>query len=161
MPIKYQLDATDRQMIRALQQNGRMTNLDLAAEVNLSPSPCLRRLRNLERTGVIKGYGIDVDAAAYGLPVTVFVRVSLEKHDHDTVQLFEDGIRKIPEVLECFVMTGSSDYLLRVVVSDLEDYERFVRQRLHSVGVISSIDTSFVYGVVKQTHVYPDTSEHD
>ena len=156
MPKTDQLDATNRKIIRALQKNGRMTNLDLAAEVNLSPSPCLRRLRNLERDGVIKGYSIDVDATAYGLPVTAFVRVSLEKHVDDTVGQFEARVRAIPEVLECFVMTGVSDYLLRVVVSDLEDYERFVRQRLHPIGGISSIDTSFVYGVVKQTHVYPE-----
>ncbi len=156
MPKIPKIDATDRKMIRALQKNGRMTNLELSAEVNLSPSPCLRRLRNLERDGVIENYSIDVNAAAYGLPVTAFVRVSLEKHTDKTVKNFEDKVRSIPEVLECFVMTGLSDYLLRVVVSDLEDYERFVRQRLHPAGGIASIDTSFVYGVVKRTHVFPD-----
>lgn len=156
MPKNTKLDATDRKLIRALQGNGRMSNLDLSAAINLSPSPCLRRLRNLERGGVIKGYNIEVDADAYGLPVTAFVRVSLEKHTGDTVNQFEDRIRSIPEVLECFVMTGLSDYLLRVVVADLEDYERFVRQRLHPVGGISSIDTSFVYGLVKRTHVFPE-----
>lgn len=156
MPKNSEIDATDRKMIRALQRNGRMTNLELAGEVNLSPSPCLRRLRNLESNNVINGYSIDVDANAYGLPVTVFVRVSLEKHTDETVRHFENRIGIIPEVLECYVMTGLSDYLLRVVVSDLEDYERFVRQRLHPIGSISSIDTSFVYGVIKRTHVYPE-----
>ncbi|MEL7254278.1 MAG: Lrp/AsnC family transcriptional regulator [Pseudomonadota bacterium] len=159
MPNPAKLDATDRKIIRALQQNGRMSNLDLSAKVNLSPSPCLRRLRNLERAGVIKGYSIDVDAAAYGLPVMAFVRVSLEKHSEDTVTEFEDRVRAIPEVLECFVMTGLSDYLLRVVVSDLEDYERFVRQRLHPMGGISSIDSSFVYGYVKRSHVFPELTK--
>lgn len=153
MPI---LDATDRKIIRALQKNGRMTNLDLAAEVNLSPSPCLRRLRLLEKSGAITGYSVDVDAKAYGLPVTVMVRISLERHNEDLVRHFEAQMKSIPEVLECFVMTGLSDYLLRVVVSDLEGYERFVRDRLHLIGGISSIDTSFVYGVVKRTHVFPD-----
>ena len=153
------LDATDRKIIRALQKNGRMTNLDLSEEVNLSPSPCLRRLRNLERHGVISGYSVDVDGEAYGLPVTAFVRVSLERHVEDTVQQFEERVRSIPEVMECFVMTGLSDYLLRVVVSDLADYERFVRQRLHPVGGIGSIDTSFVYGVVKRSHVFPELSD--
>ncbi|SEJ86264.1 transcriptional regulator, AsnC family [Cribrihabitans marinus] len=150
------LDATDRKIIRALQKNGRMTNLDLAAEVNLSPSPCLRRLRLLEKSGAITGYSVDVDAKAYGLPVTVMVRISLERHNEDLVRHFEAQMKSIPEVLECFVMTGLSDYLLRVVVSDLEGYERFVRDRLHPIGGISSIDTSFVYGVVKRTHVFPD-----
>ncbi|GGH34853.1 hypothetical protein GCM10010973_27780 [Cribrihabitans marinus] len=133
-----------------------MTNLDLAAEVNLSPSPCLRRLRLLEKSGAITGYSVDVDAKAYGLPVTVMVRISLERHNEDLVRHFEAQMKSIPEVLECFVMTGLSDYLLRVVVSDLEGYERFVRDRLHPIGGISSIDTSFVYGVVKRTHVFPD-----
>lgn len=156
MSKKYQIDAIDRKIIRALQRDGRMTNLDLSAEVNLSPSPCLRRLRNLENSGVIKGYSVDVDTKAYGLPVTVFVRISLEKHGGDSVLQFEKKINAIPEVLECFVMTGLSDYLLRVVVSDLEDYERFVRQRLHKIGGISSIDTSFVYGIVKSIKVLPE-----
>ncbi len=156
MPKNPKLDSTDRKIIRALQRNGRMTNLDLSEEVNLSPSPCLRRLRILEREGVIKSYSIDVDGDAYGLPVTAFVRVSLDRHVEDTVQQFEEQVRSIPEVLECFVMTGLSDYLLRVVVSDLSDYERFVRERLHPIGGIGSIDSSFVYGVVKRTSVFPE-----
>ena len=158
MPRSSPIDATDRKIIRALQRNGRITNLDLAAVVNLSPSPCLRRLRILEKSGVITGYNVDVDAQAYGLPVTVMVRISLDKHNQDTVSHFEAQMKAIPEILECFVMTGLSDYLLRVVVSDLEGYERFVRKRLHPIGAISSIDTSFVYGVVKRTHVFPDVS---
>ena len=155
MPQIPQLDATDRKIIRALQRNGRMTNLDLAEEVHLSPSPCLRRLRALEKNGAIRGYSVEVDAKAYGLPVTVMVRVTLDGHDEATVQRFESQIKAIPEVLECFVMSGLSDYLLRVVVSDLEDYERFVRARLHPIGGIGSIDTSFVYGIVKRSQVFP------
>ncbi|WP_298934608.1 Lrp/AsnC family transcriptional regulator [uncultured Ruegeria sp.] len=156
MPKPAKIDATDRKMIRALQENGRITNLDLAEAVNLSPSPCLRRLRSLEQKEVIRGYSIDVDSAAYGLPITIFVRVTLDGHTASVVGLFEEEIRNIPEVLECYVMTGAADYLLRVVVSDLEDYERFVRQRLHKIGHIRSIDTSFVYGIVKKTQVFPE-----
>lgn len=156
MPMTARIDAIDRKIIRALQHNGRITNLDLASEVNLSPSPCLRRLRILEKSGAITGYSVDVDAQAYGLPLTVMVRISLEKHTEEIVSRFEAQMKAIPEILECFVMTGVSDYLLRVVVRDLEDYERFVRKRLHPIGVISSIDTSFVYGVVKRTHVFPE-----
>lgn len=149
------MDPKDRQIIRALQRDGRMTNQDLAAEVNLSPSPCLRRLRNLEASGAIRGYSVNVDARAYGLPVNVFVRVSLEKHTEDVVQHFENQVRAIDEVLECYVMTGVSDYLLRVVVADLDGYEKFVRKRLHPIGGIGSIDTSFAYGTVKKADVYP------
>jgi len=156
MPTIPQIDATDRKILRALQRNGRITNLDLAAEVNLSPSPCLRRLRNLEANGAITGYSMTVDAKTYGLPVEAIVQIRLNKHIRETVEHFETRMCDIPEVLECFVMTGLSDYLLRVVVHDLEDYERFVRERLHSIGGISSIDTSFVYGVVKRTNVFPE-----
>lgn len=150
------MDSKDRQIIRALQRDGRMTNQDLAETVNLSPSPCLRRLRNLETSGVIKGYGVEVDAKAYGLPVTVFVRIRLDKHDEDTVRHFETRVAAIDEILECYVMTGLSDYLLRVVAADLDDYETFVRTRLHPIGGIGSIDTSFAYGTVKRTGVFPE-----
>jgi DNA-binding Lrp family transcriptional regulator len=149
------MDSKDRQIIRALQRNSRMTNQDLAAEVNLSPSPCLRRVKLLEQSGALKGYTADVDAEAYGLPVTVFVRVSLTGHTENTVQQFEVQVSRLDQVLECFVMTGTSDYLLRVVVADLADYESFVRKRLHPIGSICSIDSSFVYGVVKKTGVFP------
>ncbi len=149
------MDSKDRQIIRALQHDGRMTNQDLAEKVNLSPSPCLRRLRNLEQSGVIKSYSPDVDAKAYGLPVTVFVRVTLENHSEDNVTHFERQVKDTNEILECYVMTGMSDYLLRVIVADLDNYENFVRNRLHRMGGIRSIDTSFVYGTVKKTAVFP------
>ena len=136
--------------------DGRMTNQELAEKVSLSPSPCLRRLRGLEKSGIIKGYNVEVDARAYGLPVTVFVRVRLERHSEEIVQHFEDHIRKTENVLECHVMTGLSDYLLKVVVEDLDSYEAFVRKHLHSIGSIASIDTSFAYGVVKKIAVFPD-----
>ncbi|RKQ69467.1 AsnC family transcriptional regulator [Litorimonas taeanensis] len=149
------MDSKDRQIIRALQSDGRMTNQDLAEKVNLSPSPCLRRLRNLEKSGIISGYSVDVDSVAYGLPVTVFVRVQLDKHTEDVVQNFEAQISKIDHVLECYMMTGRADYLLKVIVADLNDYEGFVRRALHPIGGIGSIDTSFAYGVVKKTSVFP------
>ena len=153
--MRSQVDDKDRQIIRALQRNSRMTNQDLAAEVNLSPSPCLRRVKLLEQSGALKGYTAEIDAEAYGLPVTVFVRVSLTGHTEKVVQQFEKQISRVDQVLECFVMTGTSDYLLRVVVADLSDYENFVRKRLHPIGGIGSIDSSFVYGVVKKTGVFP------
>ncbi|WP_322990761.1 Lrp/AsnC family transcriptional regulator [Hoeflea sp.] len=149
------MDSKDRQIIRALQKNGRITNQDLAAEVNLSPSPCLRRLRILEDSGVIRGYSVDVDAKAYGLPMTVFIRIRLERHTGDHIKVFEDRIRALDEVLECHLMTGPADYLLRVVVAGLDHYEDFIRNRIHGIGGIASIDTSIVYGTVKKTAVFP------
>ncbi|WP_116598892.1 Lrp/AsnC family transcriptional regulator [Primorskyibacter marinus] len=149
------MDTKDRQIIRALQRDGRMTNQDLAEAVNLSPSPCLRRVRNLEAKGVIQGYSAEVDAAAYGLAITVFVRIKLERHNEEDVQKFEKRVRLIDEVLECHVMTGAMDYQLRVLVPDLEAYENFIRNRIHPIGGVASIDTSFVYGTVKRTAVFP------
>lgn len=150
------MDKTDRNIIRALQKNARMTNQELADTVNLSPSPCLRRVRALENSGIIKSYTLEVDNEAFGLPVTVFVRVQLDKHTQDVVAHFESQIIDQENVLECFVMTGRADYLLKVVVKDLHDYEDFVRHSLHSIGCIASIDTSFAYGVVKKTSLLPD-----
>ena len=149
------MNQKDRQIIRALQRNGRMTNQELSLEVNLSPSPCLRRLRQLEETGVIKGYAAEIDAKSYGLAVTVFVRVKLKDHKEETIQRFEQSVASTPEILECYLMTGQSDYLLRVLVKDLESYEVFVRSRLHSIGEIGSMDSSFVYGTIKKTSVFP------
>lgn len=152
------VDSKDRQIIRALQRDGRMTNQDLAEAVNLSPSPCLRRVRNLEASGVIRGYSADVDAAAYGMAITVFVRIRLERHNETDVQSFEGKVRRMDEVLECHVLTGAMDYQLRVLVPDLEAYESFIRNRIHPIGGIASIDTSFVYGTVKKTAVFPPAS---
>lgn len=150
-----EMDEKDRQIIRTLQREGRMSNQDLAEAVNLSPSPCLRRLRNLEKAGVILGYSARVDPKAYGLAITAFVRIRLERHDETTVQTFEQEVARMEEVLECHVMTGQTDYQLRVVVESLDAYEEFIRVRLHRVGGIGSIDTSFAYGTVKDTMVFP------
>jgi Lrp/AsnC family leucine-responsive transcriptional regulator len=149
------MDDKDRQIIRALQRDGRMSNQDLAVAVNLSPSPCLRRLRNLEKRGVIRGYSARVEPRAYGLAITAFVRIRLERHDEATVGSFEREVGRMEEVLECHVMTGHSDYQLRVVIDSLDAYEAFIRTRLQRVGGIGSIDTSFAYGTVKDSMVFP------
>ena len=149
------MDSKDFQIIRELQRDGRQSNQELSERVNLSPSPCLRRVRNLEKEGVIRGYAAIVDEARLGLPVTAFVRVTLERHNEETTRAFEESIRGIEEILDCYVMTGGSDYLLRVVAADLQSYERFVRERLHKVKAIASIDTGFAYGVVKRSSLLP------
>jgi DNA-binding Lrp family transcriptional regulator len=149
------MDKKDREIIRELQKDGRITNNELASRVNLSPSPCLRRLKNLEHQKIIKAYSVEIDAQAYGLPITVFARVQLEKHSDAMVKRFEECMESAEQVLECYVMTGVSDYLLKIIVADLHDYEVFVRKVLHPTECIASIDTSFAYGTVKKTGVYP------
>ncbi len=151
------MDKKDRLIIKALQENGRLTNQDLAERVNLSPSPCLRRTRALEASGVIKGYTAIVDEQAFGLPITVFVRIRLSEHTGAAVQTFEEQVRSLDQILDCYVVTGSDDYILRVLTRDLADYERFVRERLHRIPGISSIDTSFAYGTVKRSMSFPQT----
>jgi len=152
------VDKIDKKILRELQRNGRITNQELADSVNLSPSPCLRRVKQLEASGMIKGYTAEVDHEAYGLPIIAFVRIELERHSAAIVQEFENGIKLVDNVLECYVMSGRSDYLLKVLVKDLHDYEHFVRHQLQEIPNIASIDSSFAYGVVKRSHVLPMTS---
>ena len=149
------MDKKDFQILHQLQLDARLSNQELAQRVNLSPSPCLRRVRQLEDSGVIRGYTAIVDQQAFGLPITVFIRIALERHDTATVAEFERRIRDIDEIMDCFLMTGQRDYLLRVVASGLEGYERFIREVIHTIPGIASIDTSFAYGVVKHALALP------
>jgi Lrp/AsnC family transcriptional regulator, leucine-responsive regulatory protein len=142
MPVTP-LGEIDQRILHHLQDNARLTNVDLSERVNLSPSPCLRRVRNLEESGVIKGYVTLVDQNALGLPVSVFVSVSLEKQVESALERFEDAIRARVEVMECYLMTGDADYLLRVVVADLAGYERFLLDHLTRIPGVSSIKSSF------------------
>lgn len=149
------MDSKDRQIVRALQADGRITNQDLAERVNLSPSPCLRRVRLLEESGLIKGYAALIDQAEYGYPLTVFMRIRLQQHNSEIVKGFEGRIARLDEVMECYLVTGEADYNLRILAKSLEDYERFVREKIHAIPGIASMDTSFAYGMIKQSFVYP------
>jgi Lrp/AsnC family leucine-responsive transcriptional regulator len=149
------MDATDRRIIRELQRDGRLTIQELSERVHLSPSPCLRRMRNLEQAGLIRGYAAIVDEERYGLPVTVYVRIRLQKHSQEQIRQFEKAIQRIDEVLECHLLAGDYDYMLRVLVADLRAYERFIRERIHPIPGVGAIETSFAYGVVKRTQVFP------
>ena len=152
---KRPLDDIDRRILEQLQADGRMSLNDLAAKVGLSPSPCLRRVRMLERDGVISRYVAVLDQRAVGLPVSVFVSIKLEKQREESLNRFAKAVERWPEVLECYLMTGSRDYWLRVVVPDLDAYERFVKQKLTRVEGIASIESSFALEQVKYTNVLP------
>lgn len=149
------MDAIDRRILRELQKDGRLTNQELSERVNLSPSPCLRRVKNLEKAGIIGGYAAIVDQEAYGLPVTVFLQVRLDRHSEESVKAFETAVERIDEIMECYLMAGDRDYLLRVVVASLADYEDFIRRRIHKIPGIASLDSSFAYGVVKRSQMLP------
>lgn len=109
----------------------------------------------MEEAGIIRGYTALVDQKAWGMPVTVFIRIKLERHGDDVITAFEQAIQRMPEVMDCWLMTGHADYQLRVMAADLDAYETFVRSKLQRVPGIASIDTSFAYGEVKRSQVYP------
>ncbi|MEM7189249.1 MAG: Lrp/AsnC family transcriptional regulator [Pseudomonadota bacterium] len=150
------MDAIDRRIIRELQRDGRISNQDLADRVGLSPSPCLRRVRNLEKSGILKGYAALVDQEKYGLPVDVFVSISLESQRDDALKAFEAAVLRLDEIMECYLMTGSRDYLLRVVCDGLKSYERFTREQLARLPGIRSIESSFALGRVKTRVSLPE-----
>lgn len=137
------LDAIDLKILDTLQGDARIANVDLARKAHLSPSPCLARVRALEDSGVIARHVTLLDAKKLGLTVSVLVQVTLERQIEPALETFEKAIRERPEVMECYLMTGDADYLLRVVVGDLAAYERFLMEHLTRVPGVSSIRSSF------------------
>jgi len=154
------LDAIDRKILALLQENARLSNVELADAVGLSPSPCLRRVRELEHAGVIRRYVTLLDPARVGLPVSIFVNVTLERQVEQALERFEAAILKRPEVMECYLMTGDADYLLRVVTADLSAYERFLMDHLTRVPGVASIKSSFALKQVKYRTALPVRAEH-
>ena len=137
------LDAIDRNILSRLQVDGRARNHDLSEAVGLSPSPCLRRVRQLEDAGVITGYVALVSPKALALDVTAFVRVRLAAQDDKHLDTFEAAIADFPEVMECYLLTGDSDYQLRVLVRSLADFEDFLRAKLTRISVVAEVTSSF------------------
>lgn len=149
------LDEIDKRILRELQEDGRLQNVELARRVGLSPSPCLRRVRLLEEAGVIGRYVAVVDQAKVGLRLSMFARVWLTAQDAETIDHFIAAMRRLPEVVECYIMLGESDALLRVVVADLEDYRRFQSAHLTRKNGIQNVKTDVPSEIVKQTFALP------
>ena len=141
-------DAIDEKILALLQDNARISNADLAEAVNLSPTPCLRRLRRLEASGLIRNYAAILDEKALGLRISALVFVNLEKNTKENGEAFESALRDLPEVVECFVVAGSHDYVLKVVTRELEDYERFIKERLAVVKPVANLESVII---LKQT----------
>jgi Lrp/AsnC family leucine-responsive transcriptional regulator len=152
---KFQITAIDRKILRALQEDGRMTIQAIADRVGLSASPCLRRIRQMEKAGVIAAYAAVIDQKAVGLPVSVFISIKLERQRSLELDRFASAIAAWPEIMECYLMTGQFDYLLRVVCADLAAYEAFLREKLTQVEGVSSIESSFSLGQIKHSRVLP------
>ena len=149
------LDAIDRRILHHLQENARISNVELARAVGLSPSPCLRRVRDLEEAGIVKEYVTLIDPAAADLPVSVFISVTLDKQVEQDLEVFESAVRDLPEVMECYLMTGDADYLLRVVIADLEAYKSFLMDHLTRVPGVANIRSSFALKQVKYRTALP------
>ncbi len=150
-----QLDDIDRRILRELQRNGRLQNIELAKRVGLSPSPCLRRVKLLEDAGVISRYVAVVDQAKVGLQLSMFARVWLTAQDAETIDHFIAAMKRLPEVVECYIMLGESDALLRVVVADLADYRRFQAANLTRKNGIQNVKTDVPSETIKQTFALP------
>lgn len=152
---KHDLDAIDLRILAEVQQSGRLTNAELARRVRLSPSPCLARVRALEQRGVIRKYVAMVEPAAVGLEVSVFIQISLEKQVERALETFEAAMRRHPRVMECYLMTGDSDYLLRVVMPDIASLQHFIVNELTRLPGIASIRSSFALKQVKYETALP------
>jgi DNA-binding Lrp family transcriptional regulator len=145
----------DRAILRILQKEGRISNVELAERVNLSESACLRRVRVLEKIGFIKGYAAVLDQQKLGLPGNVYVNITLEHSDMADLSAFEEAIQGMPEVMECYLMTGEYDYLLRLVVSNVDDFERIHRQHLTRLPGVARLNSSFTLRTVRKTGQLP------
>ena len=149
------LDKTDRAILQAMQRDGRLSNVNLAREVNLSESACLRRVKLLEQEGVVERYAMIVNQSAVGLPGNVFVEISLAQQQQEELDIFEERVLQIPEVMECYLMSGEYDYLLRVVVSDAAHYERVHHQNLTRLPGIARVRSSFALRTVTKATELP------
>ena len=148
------IDRLDRAILHELQLDGRLTNAALAERVNLSESACLRRVRRLEEDGYLRGYVGLVDQSLAGYPDNVFVRITLHSQQQDDLAAFEAQARELPEVMECYLMSGDADYLLRVIVADARDYERIHSQYLTRLPGVARVHSSFALRTVaKKTEV--------
>ena len=150
-----ELDALDRRILNALQRDGRMQNVELAKEVGLSPSPCLRRVRLLEEAGVIERYVAVLNATKVGKGLTVFARVWLKGQDVETVDHFTEAVKRLPEVVECHLMAGDCDFLLRIVAADLDDYRQFQIKHLTRIKGVQSVKTEIPMQKIKLTSELP------
>lgn len=150
-----ELDATDRRILAALQRDGRMTNADLAEAAHLSPSACHRRVKALEGAGVIDRYVALLDARRLGWPTTVFVEITLSGQADEVLDAFVAAVRRVPDVLECHLMAGSADYLLKVVAQDTDDFARIHRQYLARLPGVAQMHSSFALRTVLRTTALP------
>jgi Lrp/AsnC family transcriptional regulator, leucine-responsive regulatory protein len=154
MPIE-EIDDRDRAILRELMRDGRLTNADLAERVHLSPSACLRRVRALEESGLIAGYAMLLDPAAAGLPGAAFISVTLDQQGRAALDRFEAQVRRHPEIIECYLLAGAADYLLRVAYRDAHDFERIHTEIITRLPGVSRVQSTMTLRTVKKTTALP------
>lgn len=150
-----EIDATDRRLLVALQKDGRLSNAGLSELVNLSPSACFRRVQRMEKAGLITGYVALLDPRALGRPTTVFVEITLSGQADEVLDAFERAVARVPEVLECHLMAGSADYLLKVTARDTDDFGRIHRRSLATLPGVAQMQSSFALRTVRRTTALP------
>lgn len=153
--VSVKLDRIDKNIIQALQNNGRMQNNDLAREIGLSPSSCLRRVKLLEEAGVIQSYTTVVDPQKIGLQLILFSRIWLTGQDAETIDTFIEAMKELPQVMECYIILGECDAMLKVVVPDLESYRKFQSAHLTKKNGITSVKTDLPSQIIKQSFQLP------
>lgn len=153
--MAIELDKTDLQILKILQQNGRITNLQLSNEIGLSPAPTLERVRKLENSGYILSYHALVDEEKLGLGIKTFIQVSLDFHQNDTIQTFLNEIREIKEITECHHVTGQCDFLLKVYVKDIKSYEQLIMQKISRITVVKTFQTMIIMSTNKKEPTVP------
>lgn len=150
------LDKIDKQILQELQINARISNLELAEKVNLSPTPCARRVKQLEEAGIIKSHITILDPEVLGLSLTAMVSITMDQHTTDRFEKFEKTAAELPEVMECYVVTGQdSDFLIKVLVKDMRHYEEFLLRRLTKIEGVSGVHSSFVLRQAINKHQLP------
>ncbi|MEM7799058.1 MAG: Lrp/AsnC family transcriptional regulator [Chloroflexota bacterium] len=140
---KIEIDDIDRQILRILQRESQLTNVELSQRIGLSPTPCLRRVKRLEEDGFISGYRAEVDRRKLGYPIMAFVQITLNTQVESALEMVEAAVRERPEIIHCYLITGDSDYMLQVVARDLDDYADFMRNHLTKIPAIQNIKSSF------------------
>jgi Lrp/AsnC family leucine-responsive transcriptional regulator len=149
------IDDHDRAIMKELQRDGRISNVELASRVHLSESACLRRLRALETSGLIERYAAIIDPVQAGVPGNVFVHITLASQEQNDLQNFEEAVRKVPEVMECYLMSGEFDYLVRVVITDTADFERLHAEQLTRLPGVARVQSSFALRSVCKSLTLP------
>jgi len=152
---KPKLDKTDNKILKRLQENGKMTNLQLSEEIGLSPAPTLERVRKLENSGIITGYHANVDSELLGMGIKAYIQLSLERQAENSLSVFVDRIQRIEEIVECHMVTGTCDFILKAIIKDIPAFENLITNKLGKIDEIRNMQTMVILSQIKKGAVIP------